>query len=231
MANILDHFDALTNRGLKVIPLRENTKIPLCKGWTSNWNCQITRSILQRTPKANIGLILGDVIDVEGDSEEANEIITRLIGDIPHPLYRSAKSIHHLFINPYPDFRFFRWREVEFRGYGHQSVLPPSKTEDIQYRWLENFKFPIPPLPQNLDEFYQDHLRKKPKVKPGHKKAVCSICGEARNPHQKRFDLETNVFALLGKKWECQDCRQVDLRRACRLFRAKAPTEIILSSL
>jgi hypothetical protein len=100
---ILAHFDALTKRGLKIIPLRENSKVPLCKAWNSDWDREVVRDKICQFPDANLGILLGDVVDVEGDSEDANRTILDLIGDYPHPCYFSTKSIHHLFLNPDPN--------------------------------------------------------------------------------------------------------------------------------
>lgn len=227
---ILKHFDALTNRGLKVIPLRENSKVPMYRGWTENWDKDRVRAKLQQFPDANIGVLLGDVIDVEGDSEEANKLLLDLIGDYPHPCYQSARSTHHLFLPPSAELRHWEWNEIEFRGHGHQSVLPPSRAAGIAYKWLRQFQFPVPPIPDRLLDFYMSKLekpKKRDKLKKGHVKVWCSHCCEPVMLHRKRFDLELEAFKLLGQKWECQECRVVDLRPACRLIRAGVPDRII----
>ena len=108
MDSILRHFDALTNHGLKIIPLRENSKIPLCSNWNKKWDHNCARIKIKKYPNSNIGLLLGEIIDVEGDSDEANKIIIDLINDYPHPIYRSYKSIHHLFLTPDSSLRHFR---------------------------------------------------------------------------------------------------------------------------
>lgn len=230
MATILDHFDALASKGLKVIPLRENSKIPLYKNWNKDWEYHWVRHKFERFPRSNIGLLLGDIVDVEGDSQESNDIILNLIKDYPHPTYRSSKSIHHLFLTPDSSLRHFRWKEIEFRGHGHQSVLPPSQTVDVVYKWLKNFKFPVPPMPEELVQFLE--LKRKKKIhkvllKPGHLKVFCATCKEKIFLHKKRHELELKAFKLLGQKWECQDCRTVDLRSACRLIRAGVPDKIV----
>lgn len=221
MASILNHFDALTDRGLKIIALRENSKVPMCKGWTQNWDRDETREKLMRFPDANLGVLLGDIVDVEGDSEQANQEILELIGDYPHPAYQSTKSIHHLFRNPDPCLNHFRWGKMEFRGHGHQSVIPPSQHEGIVYRWLKQFKFPVPEMPERLQSFYFAKKKKrKVVIKPGHMKIRCGRCEQTCYLHKKRFDLELQTFRLLDSKWECQDCRVIDLRPACRIIRS-----------
>lgn len=220
MSLTLAHFDALTERGLQVIPLRENSKIPLNKGWTSGWNRSASREGLLRFPDANIGLLLGNVVDVEGDNQEANDIILSLIGNYPHPCYRSTKSIHHLFMSPDRNLRHFRWQKIEFRGYGHQSVLPPSQHAGVKYQWLDKFKFPIPEMPEKLVRFYETHSRARLNdLKPGHISVWCMTCKQKIFLSEKRFRLELEAFRSFGTKWECQKCRTVDLRSACRLIR------------
>lgn len=218
MPGLLDHFDALTSRGLKVIPLRENSKVPLCRRWTQDWNREESRAKLQMFPQANIGLLLGDIVDVEGDSEQANRIVVDLIGDYPHPAYTSTKSIHHLFLTPEPTLRIFKVGDIEFRGHGHQSVLPPSSHFGTAYKWLKSFQFPVPEMPEPLLAFYRKHKLGR-SIKPGHMEVPCAQCGKKCFLHHKRFDLELEAFHLLGSRWLCQSCRPIDLRPACRLLR------------
>jgi hypothetical protein len=222
MHSTIDHFDALTSRGLKIIPLWENSKIPLNKGWSQNWDRLDSRNALVRFPEANIGLLLGNIVDVEGDSEEANKTIIDLIGDYPHPCYHSTKSIHHLFQSPDPNLRHFRCGKIEFRGHGHQSVLPPSQHAGIKYCWLKSFKFPIPEMPESLVKFYEERKEhiKLNDTKPGHIRVWCSKCDSKVFLNEKRFKLELQAFKLLEAKWQCQSCRTVDLRHACRLIRS-----------
>lgn len=232
MHSILAHFDALTDQGLKVIPIRENSKVPLCKGWTKNWDRDYMRCKLQQFPDSNIGVLLGDIIDVEGDSEKANETIIGLIKDYPHPVYRSFRSIHHLFVTPDPTLRLFRWQNIEFRGHGHQSVLPPSQTGGIVYRWQKGMKFPVPPMPEELVEFLnkkRDRRTKSKKnvLKAGHVAAYCSVCNKKSFLHIKRWHLEVKAFKLLSRKWECRECRTFDMRPACRIIRAGAPDNVV----
>lgn len=232
--NILNNFDQLTNIGLKIIPLREDTKIPVCKKWNHKWNKNINREILKKFPNCNLGLLLGEIVDVEGDSEEANKTLLRIIGDYPHPTYISSKSIHHLFLTPDKSLRHFRWNEIEFRGWGHQSVLPPSKIKDTSYKWLAASKFPIPQMPNELFGFLKDKINKKKKFnrcKPNHIKPRCINCKKFIFIHEKRFNLELGVFKILNQKWQCNKCREVDLRQACRLFRSGVDDKKIIGIL
>lgn len=218
MSAVLEHFDALTQRGLRIIPLRENSKIPLCKGWSAGWDRKAAREKLRIFPNCNIGLLLGEIVDVEGDDEPANRLIDELVGDYPHPTYSSTKSRHHLFLTPDPNLRIFKVGQIEFRGHGHQSVLPPSNHQGIAYKWLKRFQFPVPEMPEALQNFYRKHKLGQC-IKPGHLQVWCGECGKKRFLHRKRFELELEVFRLLDSKWLCHECRPLDIRRACRLVR------------
>lgn len=216
MTPILSQFDELVGKGLQVIPLWHNSKVPICKGWT-NWDKNSSRETLQRYPEANIGLLLGVIIDVEGDSREANDKILSLIGDYPHPSYISTKSIHHLFSNPDPMLRILKYRDIEFRGHRHQSVLPPSHHQGVHYQWADSCEFPIPEMPEKLLQFYRNLKRGKHKgVKPGYVMVRCAKCMKKNFIHKKRFSLELTVFKRLGCRWECHHCRELDLRPICR---------------
>lgn len=216
MSLILDHFDALTARGLKIIPLRENSKIPVCKGWSSYWDRVAARDRLLAFPDANLGLLLGEVVDVEGDSDDANRQILDLIGDYPHPSYTSTKSIHHLFLSPDPALRHFRHGDIEFRGHGHQSVVPPSHHQGVVYRWLRPYHFPVPPMPDRLKRFYFNRQKATAPSRRHHVHAACARCGKKWFVHRKRFGLELDAFQSLGERWQCHGCRRVDLRPVCR---------------
>jgi len=220
MLTVVEQFDRLTEFGLKVIPLRVNSKAPMSKSWQKNWDHRKNRELLNRFPDANIGLLLGDVIDVEGDSEYANNMLVDLIGDYPHPSYQSTRSVHHLFKTPDPKLRLLKYKEIEFRSTGHQSVLPPSQHLGVEYRWLTDL-MPIPEMPNRLRRFY-DKLNgdKKAKTKPGCVRAWCSVCRVEHYLHQKRFQLELEAFKLMSSLWECQKCRTVDMRPLVRCLRS-----------
>lgn len=218
MPTTIDHFDALTEQGLKIIPLWENSKVPMFKRWNINWDRKKARSKLEIFPDANIGLLLGDVIDVEGDNEEANHVLDGLIGNYPHPSYKSIRSTHHLFITPDPRLRIFKMGKIEFRGHGHQSVLPPSSHYGFHYQWICDLNSPPPEMPDSLRIFYEKH-RLGRTIKPGHMKVWCHQCRKKKYIHRKRFDLELTAFNEMGLGWQCQQCREIDLRSACRAIR------------
>lgn len=218
MESVVDHFDQLTDQGIKIIPLWANSKIPMYKNWNKNWNQQQVRRTLRVYPDANIGILLGDIIDVEGDDEHANRLIDDAIGTYPHPSYRSTKSTHHLFLSHDSDFRLFKKNKIEFRGHGHQSVLPPSQHAGIAYQWIDKL-FPIPKIPDSLLDFLDQLQRQKNPadlLKKKHAKIWCATCRKKCFLCKKRLDVEIKAFEFLNLKWQCHDCRQFDMRYLCR---------------
>ena len=220
MPDILGYFDFLVEKGLKAIPLRPLSKVPACRAWTE-WNYASCRNVFQASPDSNIGLLLGDVLDVEGDSESANATIWRLVGNCEHPTYTSAKSTHHLFRNPDKDLTVLRANDIEFRAHRHQSVLPPSVLPGVNYRWLSDLSFPMPEMPLKLMQFYRSLRFSGVDLKPGHLSLPCSTCRSKCYIHQRRFELELSVFKFFGLSWQCQTCRTIDIRPICRQARRK----------
>lgn len=215
----VDWFDRYADLGLKAIPLYPRTKTPISTNWHSIWNKEKCREAFKRHPSLNMGLILGELIDVEGDTEEAEQELSEIIKDYPHPMYRSLRSTHHIFINPNPNLTLIKINGIEFRGQKHQSVLPPSIHETgVKYQWIKGTKFPIPKMPDELLNLIDNHNKVESKfvLKPGHIKLWCSKCGVLKLMHKKRHDLEKEIFSSMCKKWECRNCRKIDLRPACK---------------
>lgn len=223
---ILDYFDAYVAAGLQVIPLYERSKVPVGTGWNEFWDKDFYRESFRRYPLSNIGLLLGSIVDVEGDTEEANILLVKLVADVPHPMYRSSKSTHHLFLNPDPNLTVMRFQGMEFRAHRHQSVLPPSCHKDgTRYQWLVGTKFPVPIMPQPLLDYYKKVSVKRPLLKPGHTRPWCSVCKRRFFIHKKRFLLEKEAFTHYGYMWQCRHCREMDVREMCRKIRKKPITE------
>lgn len=218
MSTMIEHFDNLSERGLKIIPLRSNSKAPLTRSWQKNWNYIKIREKFLQFPDSNIGLLLGDVIDVEGDDEYSNELLWNLIGDYPHPCYKSTRSVHHLFKTPNANLKLVKFREIEFRGHGHQSVLPPSQACGTKYSWICEDLL-IPDMPKRLLKFFNKISGNPNKIKSGHLRTWCSICEEKFYLHKKRFDDELKLFQTIGYKWQCKKCRNIDLRPFVRVTR------------
>lgn len=228
------YFDNYLGMGLEPILLQYGSKKPLLKNWNVNYNFKIWKKILNENCKKNfnIAILLGKIVDVEGDSVEANELILNIIGDYPHPCFQSSRSIHHLFLNPDPDLTVKKFHNIEFRANKVCSVMPPSVHEDgTIYQFLKNSHFPVPVMPVELREFYftNKNLNSekanrnkfvKPLVKRFHTKSFCHKCHLYQFIHRQRLALEIKAFAMHETKWMCHKCRNLDVRELCRKIKS-----------
>jgi hypothetical protein len=99
----------LLEAGFWVVAIHPRTKRPIGKAWgLKRWDEQRLRSAFRRHPDAGIGICLGpgrapgggDLIDIEGDGDEARETLAKLMGgEIPEtPAWSSRRGEHNLFI-------------------------------------------------------------------------------------------------------------------------------------
>ncbi len=211
-------FNELVGEGLHPIAVHSNTKIPILEDWNSKIDHEANRDLIRR-PFTNVGILLGKIVDVEGDSKKANDTIAKVIGDYPHPVYKSNKSYHHLFINPDPNLTILKYRNIEFRGHKHQSIVPPSTVNGVTYEWVHQI-FPIPEMPESLLKYYYEVKEKKAKghdsIKPQRKKPYCDVCEKRQFVHVQRFRLELMAFKERGLNWQCNKCRKIDVRQRVR---------------
>lgn len=211
-------FDRLVGEGIQPIALHPDSKVPIIKSWNKDWNEIEQREHVKR-PLTNIGILLGDIVDVEGDSVKANETIAKLVGDYPHPVYKSKKSFHHLFINPDPELRILIYKSIEFRGIDHQSVVPPSKVNGVLYEWIYQ-EFPIPKMPDALLRFYNEIKDRRSSkniiVKAGRQRPYCSKCRKQCFIHNQRLRFELMAFKEHNLEWQCHKCREIDIRPRVR---------------
>lgn len=211
----LEHFDNYRKLGWELIPLKRDTKIPILKGWTKKYDHEQMRDHFIND-NYNLGLFLGRIIDLEADDETANRRLSRLAAIVPHPCYKSAKSVHHLFQTPDKKLTRVVIDGIEFRGKNHQSVLPPSTVNGTEYTWISTAGFCIPPLPVSLFNIYRHYAKLKFKTR-NWVQPWCGVCGDLSRPiHCKRYQLELAVFKNSGRKWTCHKCRKTDIRSACR---------------
>lgn len=227
---MIKFFDKYVDLGLKPIPIYKKTKTPIESAWNKNWSVERWRHRFS-TGEHNMGILLGDIVDVEADSEDANDLLERIIDGCPRPRFRSSKSIHNLFKNPDPSLTRIVVNGIEFRGNLHQSVVPPSCHEDgSKYMWLSGSVFPIPEMPDELKRFYFQNKdtrkirgkKQKPpaaKSKDGFLRTHCNGCKKKYHINKTRLMLEVRAFKTYGLPWLCRNCKSVDVREDCRKIR------------
>jgi hypothetical protein len=225
----LEHFDGYRGIGFKVIPLHPFSKTPVFRYWNRGYDHDRCRDFIEKH-HCNLGLLLGDLLDVETDAPEAGEWLDRVLGDYPHPRYVSSRSVHHLFLNPEPRLTVAKADGIEFRANRHQSVLPPSVHEDgTKYQWLKPFVWPVPKLPEALVELLRAAIKAQPQkrkrrlrvVKKGHCRPWCRCCEAKVFMNRQRYNLEVEAFGEVGYPWMCRTCREVDVRQRCRDLRRR----------
>ena len=215
MAHSIDFFDVYNHFGWEIIPVRRNSKTPFYRHWNEEYDARKVRSLIMKNPDCNLGLRLGKIVDVEGDTQKANDWLRQHL-TVPHPIFMSEKSTHHLFLAPSIKFNRVVVGGIEFRGRKHQSLLPPSvNTQGIKYAWLDtNLRItPMPPVLCNL-------LRSARKGdRPDRVTHVCTLCYAPIQINRNRHALEVQAFGRLGLTWRCRGCRTVDIRKICREIR------------
>lgn len=230
MKNLVDFFDAYVLCGLQPIAIYKGDKCPIGKAWNENWSVQRWRPMFEQTNDLNMGILLGNIVDVEGDTDQANKDLNDMIGDLPHPMFKSSKSIHHIFLNPDQNLTRKVMNGIEFRAYTHQSVVPPSThNSGNKYEWISNYNLSVPQMPSVLYEYYISNLkqnskspkivRNKKKLKQGHIKTICKICNCSFFVHKKRLVLEVRSFQKMNLPWMCRGCREIDVKDMCREIR------------
>lgn len=220
---LLKYFDGYVRMGLKPIALHPFSKKPVLNGWNRDWSIIKWRHFFE-TESYNMGILLGDVVDVEGDTPQANAYLDKITKNIPHPTYRSSKSTHHLFINPDPSLTRQAFKGIEFRAYNHQSVVPPSKHHDgTCYQWSKGTVFPIPQMPSELVNLYLENKKtdsyNSRKYDKYGKKTQCNSCNQKFYMNRTRLKLEVAAFRETGQLWMCRKCRKIDIRESCRKIR------------
>lgn len=221
MSRILEYFDRYTSEyKWNIIPVFSRSKIPVTKKWNDNYDKSWARFYVSGHPKINLGLLLGKIVDVEGDTPEANEVLNGVLAGHDHPTYQSSKSIHHLFLTPDAELTCLKFDGIEFRGNKHFSVVPPSvHAGGAEYKWLAEPSGGVPEMPAGLVEIYEKNKKQYKKLKIGFVAPACTCCGQKKPIHEKRFDLEVKAFQHHGQEWQCHGCRKVDVRELCRLIR------------
>lgn len=228
------YFEKYLKIGLKPILLFPNSKKPIFPNWNKNYNCEKWKKVFdsRKEENFNLGILLGDIVDVEADTEEGNELLNALIGNYKHPVFQSSRSIHHIFLNPDVNLTVHKFYGIEFRGHQVQSVFPPSvHTNGEKYKFLKNSSFPIPPMPKELLDFYWKNKKsiqnkqaskkskRKKNIRDGFRKSHCNLCGKNFIMHEKRLLIEVRAFLSLKLNWCCKKCRKNDIRNLCKQIR------------
>ena len=116
----------------------EKAKAPIYPGWPDlRPTPEVVQEVLGFDYSAGIGLNLGGsgLVDVEGDSPEAEAKLDDLCKGLTFPSWASRRSKHRLFLRQ-PEIDYLKAGPIEFRTGRHQSVLPPSVIATVEYRWL-----------------------------------------------------------------------------------------------
>lgn len=226
MEDTLSFFDRYIQMGWEIIPILPGSKIPFVKGWNKTYDRQRTRDYIASHLQCNLGLRLGAILDVEADTPRANRTLERLVRGYPHPMYQSEKSTHHLFTNPDSTLTRLTIHGIEFRAYRHQSLVPPSVNQNgVVYRWLSWPDGPLPAVPEALINLYNHHTKMLQGSKvPYAASPTCSHCGRQFRMHVNRYRLEKRAFRKLEQAWQCQKCREIDIRSICRKIRSTGIT-------
>lgn len=231
MATKAQWFELYNQAGFRPIAVYKKTKIPVGEKWNCDWTADKWRPLFVRDIY-DMGILLGDIVDVEGDTEESNELLQRMTESTPHPMFRSSKSTHHLFLNPDPTLTRKVFNGMEFRAYRHQSVVPPSLHEDgSKYGWLIGSKFIVPKIPDELLRYYELHKskcrKKSQKLRDGSTQISCKKCQSKFFVHKKRLLLEIKAFQEHAMPWMCHKCREIDIRHSCRKIRSSIQKSLI----
>lgn len=151
---------ALVSLGQQPVIVPAGEKGPKYKGWErrSYTADEIHKKFVSHM--GNVGILLGKVIDIECDNEQAaTDLVELFDGDPPTTVcFQSTKGKHYLFL---ADDRLkaigkatMKWKEVEVRlgtaggRRGAQSLLPPSSTNGKTRAWINDLATPFAALPE-----------------------------------------------------------------------------------
>jgi hypothetical protein len=217
-------FQEYSQLGYKPIPLVYGTKRPIFRAWNKKYSYSKTYNFILNHPNNyNFGILLGNVIDIEGDSPEANDFLDEILKEFPHPCYSASKSKHHLFKNKNLKITRISSKDIELRAYNHQSVVPPSIHEDgKKYIWIDPLvKYSsLPVLPTKIEIEIARFKNKNVKIlKPFSQRITCANCQKKCFINKRRLEYEILSLQQIQMKWMCNKCRPYDLREICRNIR------------
>lgn len=124
--------DDLTNRGLVIIPLKEQSKIPLIRDWTNTTNEQ-SKQFINQQGNFNVGLVLGKpsgiiALDFDNNIEGLHQKILKVCGQ--SDVVKKGQKGGTIFFK-YNGEKSFKWKKngemvLELLSDGTQTVIPPS---------------------------------------------------------------------------------------------------------
>jgi hypothetical protein len=226
MQSNIEVIEQYYSLGYKIIPIYKNSKIPIFNNWQNNYNFEFIIKFLKSFAEPiNFGLLLGEVIDIEGDCKESNEIIDSILSSVKHPVFISNKSKHHIFKSNIKNLTRVVKDGIEYRGYRHQSIIPPSMHQMGQkYEWIKPLVAfnDLPEIPFFVSSKIQSLLLKKQNkikknnnnkniCKPNHSKALCQACNNTFFIDNNRLKKDIEYFKTKNKKWMCQECRKLKI--------------------
>ena len=156
----------LFDLGFRPVIIEPNGKVPTDTGWpTKTYDRAELAARFENNPALNVGIVLGDVIDVECDSETAEAECAELFEDCPidvTPSWQSRRGPPHRLFASDPRLSkigkaVLKYKTVEIRiggDKGAQSVLPPSITDGFERKWVNELSSECmpPPLPELVIE-------------------------------------------------------------------------------
>ena len=194
----------ISELGWWLVPVRgfgKKAKNPLFEGWPDyRPDVESLAALFELDLSAGMGVNLGPsgLVDLEADSVEGEIVLDDLCQGLEFPWYQSRRSKHRLFqADDSIAYLGIASNKIEFRAGRHQSILPPSVIDEIEYQWhVTPFDCPPPPLSQRIIDFYQEHAAKSPATKTGPRTKRQSF------PYREKFDYILRHFDLLHEAEE-----------------------------
>lgn len=135
-------------KGIKVIPLHSNTKIPILKDWTNRGTLNDLQILdwHQKHDDCNFGLLTGDnlvVLDVDNKNNKEGSKVLEALGDFSNTFTVSTASggLHY----------YFKTKEnlksrnfgngLEIKSLGSQVLAPCSIINNVEYKILNDTEF------------------------------------------------------------------------------------------
>lgn len=219
----LEYFDAYVAAGFKPIAVNIYTKKPAESNWNKKWSVERWRKYFEKDVY-NIGILLGNVIDIEADCQYSNDLLDDMIGNQKHIKFTSYRSTHHLFFNEDKTLNFLKIKGIEFRGHGLHSVVPPSVHENgYQYKFCKDNFFTLTYMPETLKKLYEDfksvknsivtYNTKKKIVYKNNCKTKCNKCKTDVFINRNRLRCEVKIFMGMNELWQCHKCRKIKITK------------------